>query len=227
MADCNIQGGAALPVHTCGFHPIANLFPLMEDEELDALAENIRANGLCEPIILYNGQVLDGRNRKLACERAGVVPHYVHFEGNDALAYVLSKNLIRRHLNDSQRGLIAAKVATLTRGQPGNASNEAITQPGAAALLNISRSTVQRAAVVRDRAVPELVGRVERGDISVALAAKLASNLSEEQQRQLANKPEVLSYVVPLNVKLEPSARRRSHPQRRKPQWHSAGRATM
>ena len=92
----------------------------MKDEELDALAENIRANGLCEPIILYNGQVLDGRNRKLACEGAGVVPHYVHFEGNDALAYVLSKNLIRRHLNDSQRGLIAAKVATLTRGQPGN-----------------------------------------------------------------------------------------------------------
>jgi N6-adenosine-specific RNA methylase IME4 len=117
---------------------------------------------------------------------------------------VLSKNLIRRHLNDSQRGMIAAKVATLTRGRPGNASNEAITQPDAAVLLNISRSTIQRAAIVRDRAVPELAGRVERGDISVALAAKLATKLSQEQQRELADKPEpILRGAVKREVRTQ------------------------
>ena len=57
---------------------------------------------------------------------------------------------------------------------------------------------------MRDRAVPELVGRVERGDISVALAAKLASNLSEEQQRQLANKPEsVLRGAVKREIRTQ------------------------
>src|SRR5579862_9559286 len=84
------------------FHPIANLFPLMEGEQLAALAEDIRANGLREPIVIYQGLILDGRNRDMACESVGLTPGYVHVECDDPLAYVLSKNLHRRHLNESQ-----------------------------------------------------------------------------------------------------------------------------
>ena len=172
------------------FHPTANLFPLMEGEHLAALAEDIRANGLREAIIMYQGLILDGRNRHMACERVGVTPGYVHVECDDPLAYVLSKNLHRRHLNESQRAMVAARLAKLDRGRPSNASSEAISQPDAAKLLNVSRSTVQRAAMVRDNAAPELAARVERGEMPVSLAAKLAANLSEEQQRELAHKPE-------------------------------------
>jgi N6-adenosine-specific RNA methylase IME4 len=162
----------------------------MEHHELDALAADIRANGLREPIIRYEGLTLDGRNREMACERAGVTPHFITFDDEDPVAFVLSKNLHRRHLNESQRAMVAARLATLDRGRPVNASCEAITQPTAARLLNIGRATVQRAAIVRDKAVPELAARVERGDIPVALAAKIAANLSEEQQRELTGKPE-------------------------------------
>ena len=172
------------------FHPVADLFPLMEGEQFDALVHDIRANGLREPIVEIEGLILDGRNRKRACDQAGVAPRFVTFQGSDPVAFVLSANLHRRHLNESQRAMIAARLATMDRGRPENASIDAITQPDAAKLLNVSRSTVQRAAIVRDKAAPHLAARVERGDMHVSLAAKLATNLSDEQQRELADKPE-------------------------------------
>ena len=50
------------------FHPLANVFPLLEGEEFDALVADIAASGLCEAVWLYEGQILDGRNRYRACQ---------------------------------------------------------------------------------------------------------------------------------------------------------------
>jgi ParB-like chromosome segregation protein Spo0J len=172
------------------FHPIANLFPLMEGEQFDALLHDIRANGLRQSIVEFEGLILDGRNRIRACDQVGVAPSFVTFQGSDPVSFVLSANLHRRHLNESQRAMIASRLATMDRGHPVNASIEAFTQPDAAKMLNVSRSTVQRAAIVRESAAPELTARVERGDVHVSLAAKLAANLSKEQQRELSDKPE-------------------------------------
>jgi len=58
---------------------------------------------------LYEELILDGRNREIACERAGVPPLYASYDGSDPVAYVLSKNVLRRHLNESQRDMVAAK----------------------------------------------------------------------------------------------------------------------
>src|ERR1700733_7499292 len=162
------------------FHPIANLFPLMEGEQFDALVNDIRSNGLRQPIFEFEGTILDGRNRFNACLQAEVTPHFVTYDGMDPISFVLSANLHRRHLGESQRAMVAVRLATMRQGRPGNASSEAITQPVAAKLLNVSRSTVQRAAIVRDNAAPALVARVERGEMPVSLAAKLAVNFSED-----------------------------------------------
>src|SRR5208283_194990 len=55
---------------------------------------------LIDPIVLFEGMILDGRNRAAACERAGVAPRYVQFGGGreDALILVVSHNIKRRHL---------------------------------------------------------------------------------------------------------------------------------
>lgn len=92
------------------FHEVATIFPLLEGEALDALVEDIRENGLQFPIELFEGKVLDGRNRQTACLMAGVEPDYVEVTPDDPVAYVLSLNLHRRHLTVSQASMVAARA---------------------------------------------------------------------------------------------------------------------
>ena len=63
-------------------HPYADILPLLEGEAFDALVADIRANGLLEPITLYEGMILDGRNRWNACKAAGVEPQFREFDGD-------------------------------------------------------------------------------------------------------------------------------------------------
>jgi hypothetical protein len=114
------------------FHPLADLFPLMEGEDFDALVADIAANGLREKIDLYQGKIVEGRNRYRALQRLGINPsadqkqyfrkaidaHTVggeiapHEQSNDdrVRAYVISKNIHRRHLTPEQRRDLLVKL---------------------------------------------------------------------------------------------------------------------
>lgn len=172
-------------------HPLAELFPAIEGEAFDALVEDIRRHGLHEEIVLLDGAILDGRNRYRACLMAEVEPHFVSFTGpsapqifagRDPLDFVLSRNLHRRHLSESQRAMVAAKLATMPRGQPGrNPPIGGITAERAASLLNVGARSIERARVVREDGVEGLGAAVEAGDVSVSAAAALASLPLSEQ----------------------------------------------
>jgi hypothetical protein len=88
-------------------HPLANLLPPMTDEEFKALVEDIKKNGVLEPIVLHEGKILDGRHRYKACKQLGIkikwISTYGGQNGGDPLAYILSKNLHRRHLTKEQQ----------------------------------------------------------------------------------------------------------------------------
>ena len=99
------------------FHPAANLFPLMSDAELDALGEDMLEHGQREDIVLYKGAILDGRNRYRACILKGINPRFREELPPDPYAFVASANLHRRHLDASQRAMIAADLATLRDGE--------------------------------------------------------------------------------------------------------------
>jgi hypothetical protein len=92
------------------FHPLADIFPLMEGEEFDALVVDIKAHGPVEPIVMHEGMILDGRNRYRACLDAGVQPTFTSFRGDDPAAYVISANIHRRHLNAEQKRNLIAKL---------------------------------------------------------------------------------------------------------------------
>jgi ParB-like chromosome segregation protein Spo0J len=92
-------------------HPVAELFPLLEGEALQELAESIRRNGLLHPVMLHEGKIIDGRNRLRACEIAGVEPRFSDWTGDgDPSEWIFATNLQRRHLNPSQRALIALEL---------------------------------------------------------------------------------------------------------------------
>ena len=91
-------------------HEYADLFPLITGDEFVELKSNIKERGLLNPVITLNGKILDGRNRFRACKEVGVEVKTVEYDGDNALADVLSWNLQRRHLNASQKACLAVEL---------------------------------------------------------------------------------------------------------------------
>jgi len=92
------------------FHEIANIFPIMNEQEFVELKADIQEQGLLEPIVTYEGKILDGRNRFMACNELGIEPEFVPYTGNTPLHYVVSKNLKRRHLTAGQKAFVGAEI---------------------------------------------------------------------------------------------------------------------
>lgn len=153
-------------------HPAADLFPLIEGPDFDELVADVATHGVREPIVLHDGKILDGRNRYRAADAAGIDCPTRKYEGDDPIGFVVSANLRRRHLNESQRAMIADTLANLPRGTNQHASIEAPSQTEAAKALDVGRSQVQRARKVRlaDTAVADLV---VAGKINLHEAGKL------------------------------------------------------
>jgi len=88
-------------------HPVCDLFPMMDPSSLAGLAADIKSNGLLSAIVLHEGQIVDGRNRLLACREAGVEPRFVDWRQAYTGAmpvdcWIWSLNVERRHLTPDQ-----------------------------------------------------------------------------------------------------------------------------
>jgi N6-adenosine-specific RNA methylase IME4/ParB-like chromosome segregation protein Spo0J len=173
-------------------HPLADIFPLLDGPELAELAADIGTHGQREPIVTYESRVLDGRNRYRACLLAGVRPWFKPFDGVDPLAFVVSANLKRRHLTESQRAMVAARLATLRDGQRADLV-EGLPIGRAATLLNVGDRSVARAREVLEHGAPELQRAVDQGAIAVSTASDIAARPIDEQSEIVARGvPEIL-----------------------------------
>ncbi|HVK14425.1 MAG TPA: hypothetical protein VM597_37145 [Gemmataceae bacterium] len=160
-------------------HPYCELFPAMPADDLARLAEDIRANGLREPVITFEGKVLDGRNRLAAAAMADVAVEFKDYRGKDALAYVISRNLHRRHMDEGQRALAAARAANLQQGQ--KTVREAVTET--AESFKVSERLVYAAKAIEDKAAPELADAVAKGEVTVSAAAEVAKLPKAKQKK--------------------------------------------
>lgn len=168
-------------------HPAVELFPEMDSDTFQGLKEDMQANGQVDAVMVTeDGQIIDGRHRWKACIALCLRIRVRKFWGEekDILPHVISTNLKRRHLTESQRAMVAAKLANMKEGRPqkDTAPIGAVSQGEAAEQLNVSRRAVQRATVVRNEGVPELVEAVERGNVPVSVAAKAAKTLTKAEQ---------------------------------------------
>ena len=168
-------------------HPAADLFPLLEGPAFDALAADIAAHGLRVPITIHpDGRLLDGRNRLRACEAVGVTVTSETWTGalGSEVDHVISLNLARRHLDESQRAMVGARLATLAQGARTDLAQIcAKSQPEAAGRLNVSRRSVQHARVVLDSGTPELIAAVDQGLVPLSHAVKVAKTPKVTQRR--------------------------------------------
>lgn len=172
------------------FHPYADLFPWIEGQAFVDFKEDIRQHGIREPIVIYDGMILDGRNRYTAALQVGVEVPTIEYKGNDPLAYVTSINMRRRHMTESQRSIVGAKIANMCQGertdvQP-SANLQKVSQSQAAEMLNVSPRSVASAKSVIEHGSSELVSAVESGKASVSAAADIATLPKEEQTEIVA-----------------------------------------
>ncbi|KZX56641.1 hypothetical protein BV581_11305 [Stutzerimonas stutzeri] len=163
-------------------HPYAKLFPMMQEDEYVTFRSDISTNGLRHPIVLFQGKILDGRNRYRSCCDLDIEPATEEYTGDDALGFVLSLNLYRRQLSVAQRALIAAEVSSLK-----SADEEAsITIEDAATIMGVSPRSISSACKVVRQGVPELLDAVKSGEISISAAERI-SGLEDQEQKTLCN----------------------------------------
>ena len=184
-------------------HPAASLFPEMNASEFASLKADIRDRGLMVPISLSaDGRIIDGRHRYKACRELKIEPTCVRNKGydNEAIiaAAIVSLNLKRRHLDESQRAMVAARLRAIfskenaspaKKEEGGDSSANLRSEKGkasekAAAALNVSARSVEHAAKVLASAAEELISAVDTGVVAVSAAASLAK-LPEAIQRRI------------------------------------------
>lgn len=180
------------------FRPESEIWPVMADDALKALAEDIDEQGQRNPIHLYDGDILDGRNRWLAITKfcaSGVEPQFedVTARATSPIHWVISLNEKRRHLNGSQRGMAAAKALSFyedeakrrmaTKGAPIGAPQEEKHRAAddAAVAFDTTARTVQRAKTVSTNGSKRLVKAVEDGDLSLGKAEQIVKQYADKR----------------------------------------------
>ena len=165
-------------------HPLADMFPMIPEVERKLLADDIVTFGQRDPIILLDGMVLDGRNRQWACGFAEIEPIYEQYNGDDPLNYVLSKNLHRRHLTESQRALIAAAIVDWERGVNQTTAGPANLQTRRAAeKLSISERAVYSAKRIHEKGAPELLDAIRAGKVTIHTGEAISELQHSEQAK--------------------------------------------
>lgn len=177
-------------------HPAAELFPMMGDREFEEFKRDIETHGIKEFGTLYKGQLLDGRNRYKACQELGIEMDFCEIEDSedfDPFAYVLSHNLHRRHLTESQRAMVAAKLAKLRKGDVGNGRKVEVqicpSIEAASKSLQVSERSTKSAKKVIAEGSKEVQQAVEQGELPVSVAAELVKKVPDKaKQSEIVSK---------------------------------------
>jgi N6-adenosine-specific RNA methylase IME4/ParB-like chromosome segregation protein Spo0J len=192
-------------------HEAAKIFPDMPYEAYNELKEDIRNHGQLMPIIVQKGRILDGRHRYRACLELGIQPIFEEapISNEPAQRLIMSLNLHRRHMSESQRAMVAARLANLAVGDNQHTA-QAVTQTEAASDLHVSVDSLQRAKSVINLGSEQLVQAVINGKLDVSNAAAIAT-MPERAQNELLHCSDKEVLAKAKSIRKERAAERRSN----------------
>lgn len=181
-------------------HPFASRFPLLQGPRFEELVESIREMGIDVPVELNGSLVTDGRNRLRAVEalqERGVeievrTVEWQPRDGRSIEEHIFARNVLRRHLSDDQRAVLATELLPIVRAE--SAARQAATRFGAVtanstppdnALEKPTRSN-------RDRVASSTLGRLakvagvseHKMDRAIGLADDIAAGLVPAEERE-------------------------------------------
>jgi len=175
------------------FHPVANIFPLLQGEDFEKLKDDVAQNGLLVPIWLHpDGRIIDGRNRWRACEVVGIYPRFEVWDEakhGPLVDFVVSLNLHRRHLTSSQLAVVALEIEKIlaeeakerqATGEPGVYGGKPLKEKipyavngqardHAAKKVGTNGRYVQDAKLL-ERQAPDLLEQVKNGHLTIPQA---------------------------------------------------------
>ena len=194
-------------------HPIADVWPMMDTDKLQELAEDIGKNGQLVPVWIYEGMILDGRNRYAACKMAGIEPKTQTYTGDEPTAFAVSMNDKRRHMTAGVRAAVAVELLPFfeadakkryeaTVGRPKKNNDESVaklppistdqkpkeTEPTkarqeAAKSVGVGERYVQDAKKVKQEA-PEVFDRLKAGKITLQDAKREVAKIPVDDWRK-------------------------------------------
>ena len=191
-------------------HPVASLFPMIDDESLNALAEDIKKNGQREPIIVaYLDEamidepvVIDGRNRHAACKLAGIEPEFKFVMSlNDRelspqviADWIISHNLHRRHLTTSQKAMVGQGYLAYLKEE--------------AKKRQLSTLKQNATDTVRPNSDEREGGQGARSDVQAAKMVGVGKNSIRDADFVVKNDPELAQQVRDSKVTVSAAAKR-------------------
>ena len=181
-------------------HPLSAIFGDMQKDEFDALVKSVQTDGFIEPVIrIYEGKILDGWHRYRAAKELNLIrklkfQEWDERDEGDPAAFVLARNIERRHLTPAQRAQIVVdmsdwlKLGDVDSQRDGLPNDEP--QPKSrnelAAQANVSPRTIDRA---------KEISVAERGQ-EVITGEKTAGEVLKEQKADKDNEREAAIAVV-------------------------------
>jgi len=178
-------------------HYLSEIAGDMEPEEFKALIDSIDEQGVLEPIMLWEGKVLDGWHRYQACVELSIKKFPLReYEGDDPAGYVYAKDL-RKHRSVSERAMFIAKLVDWNGkfGRPSKVVDEAkvrraasFTIDQAAESAGVSPRSMVRAKSIVANGTPEVIAAVESGEMGLEEAAEVVKQEPEQQREAVAKR---------------------------------------
>ncbi len=169
------------------------LIPPLTKEEQEGLERDLVRDGGCRDALVVwrredgHAVLLDGHNRLEICQRLNLSYTTKVLDlpsREDAMLWMCENQINRRNLDETQRAMLGAQIATMRQGARTDLSPiGGMSQAQAAEAVNVSERSIQRASVIRQNGCSKLVEASMRGIIPASVGEAISKLPLKDQER--------------------------------------------